>query len=250
MTLTDEQFEDILAGGPCPEGLPHADLARLAQARALRLRLRGAFDGVRAEASLSARVQTALRGRTRGERTSPWRRVAWRWIPAAVAAAALIVLVPAVLRVAAPTPAAAASAQDLVRIHENNLAAAGGFFPADDRERLLATLRDKLQFDPVALPTGPDVKLQGGCLVRLANRQAGGYLLAVGDNRVTVIVSRDWPDDLGLSCSCGQAHCTCYHKGRCSGCNLVSKRIGEYAYTVVGDAPPAQLQAILARIPA
>lgn len=249
MTLTEEQFEDILAGGSTPEGFVDADNARLDQARALRLRLRRAFNGVRADASLSSRVQQALRSQTRGPGVSSWRLVARRWMPAALAAAVLLAFVPALLHVLAPAPAAA-STQDLVRIHEDNLAAAGGFFPAADRQRLLAMFRDKLQFDPVALPDGPDVKLKGGCIARLANRQAGGYLLAVGDNQVTVIVSRDWPDDLGLACPCGKPHCKCYHKGRCSGCNLVSKRIGEYAYTVVGDAPADQLQAILARISA
>ena len=168
-------------------------------------------------------------------------------MPAAIAAAVLLVLAPMVLHMLAPSPAAAAT-RDLVRIHEQNLAGAGGFFPAADRDRLVAVFREKLHFAPVMLPAGPDVKLQGGCLVRIAEREAGGYLLAVGYNQVTVIVTREWPEELGLGCPCGQPRCQCYHKGQCRGCNLVSKRVGDYSYTVVGDAPAARLQGVLKQI--
>ncbi len=245
MTLTEEQLEDILAGSVEDDGLTASDRAQLAEARAVRERLRGAFAGVRADALLAGRVQEALR--RQGHDGSSRRVFVYRLIPAAIAAAALLVLVPTILNVTTPAPAEAGT-KDLVRVHEDNLAGKGGFFPASDRDRLLVMFREKLRFDPVALPAGPDVKLQGGCLVRIASRDAAGYLLAVGNSQITVIVTREWPDDLGLACGCGKPHCACYHKGRGGGCNLVSKRIGNYSYTVVGDAPAGQLQSVLARI--
>ncbi|MCY2926863.1 MAG: hypothetical protein NT031_15790 [Planctomycetota bacterium] len=246
MTLTDEQFEDALAGSAELGGLSAAEAARLDEARAVRSRLQRAFQGVRADGALALRLGQALRsGPT--EARPRWRVLSYRLIPAAVAAAAILVFAPTLWRVAAPVQALAGT-RDLVRIHEENLAGKGGFFPAADRQKLIALFRDRLGFDPVVLPAGPDVKLQGGCLVRIANRDAGGYLLAVGDSQVTVLVTRDWPDDLGLECGCGMPHCNCYHKGDGGGCHLLSKRVGDYSYTVVGSAPPERLKSILAKI--
>lgn len=246
MTLTEEQFEDILAGASGTEGLAPEDVAGLREARAIRSRVRRAFADVRADSSLARRVSQALRDQAPAARPR-WRVLSYRLMPAAIAAAALLAFVPAILNMAAPTQAVAGT-QDLVRIHQDNLTGKGGFFPAAEGEKLIAMFRDKLRFDPVVLPAGPDVKLKGGCVVRISGRDAGGYLLAVGDSQVTVIVTRDWPDDLGLYCGCGKPHCGCFHKGNCNGCNLLSKRIGNYSYTVVGAAPTERLKDVLAKI--
>ena len=62
MKLTPEQIEDILSG-KTPQGgdLDAEDLARLAEARAMRARLRSAFDSTHAPDSLAGKVRAGLK---------------------------------------------------------------------------------------------------------------------------------------------------------------------------------------------
>lgn len=245
MTLTDEQFEDALHGAPPGQADP-ADRAALEQADALRGRLRKALTGLQADGTLAERIRSAVR--EQGNH-GPGRlvRLGYRLIPAAIAAAALLLVVPTVVELLSPAPAHAAT-HELAKIHEDNLAGADGFVRADDRRKIEAFFRDKSGFASVAIPAGPDVRLEGGCLATIRRQPAASYLVAVDGARVTVIVTRQWPEDLGLTCGCGVSHCKCYHKGNCRECNLVSKKIGDYSYTAVGKATQDQLREILARL--
>jgi len=97
MKLTPEQLEDILRGEmPQPEDLDTADLVRLEEARAIRKRLRGAFDSTRAPEGLAEKIRAGLQtagqapaGESRG-RTIRFPR---RFLGAISAAAAVLVIV-------------------------------------------------------------------------------------------------------------------------------------------------------------
>lgn len=248
MTLTEEQFEDLLGAPTVPEGLAESDRQRLGEARAIRERLRGALAGVRASEGLAGRIRAGLEEKPQAQR-KPGRfaRLAIRLMPAAMAAAILLLVAPTVIYLGQPASVMAAT-EELTRIHEGNLAGAGGFVKEGDRERIEAHFRERLDFVAVAIPAGQGVRLEGGCVASIRSRPAASYLVDVEGRKITVIVTRQSPEELGLVCGCGKAHCKCYHKGACKGCNLVSKEIGAYAYTAVGKATQDELRDVLARI--
>lgn len=259
MTLTDEQFESILAE---PEGEPGDlgadDRARLAEARAVRGRLRRAFEPVAAGAALAERIGAALRagtespdvrshtpneaadGRGRVIRLAKW------LAPLAAVAAALIAA--AVFDFAGEPAEAAVVA--LTRIHNDNLAAGGEFHHAEDADEIAQHLRARVGYSPRVVPCEGDTALVGCSVAEFRDGRAAAYLLTVGSEKVSVIVTAETPKEMNLpcGCGCGVTDCTCFHTGRCDGNNIVSLRIGEHSYNAVGAAPPEILKGVLARL--
>ena len=257
MTLTDEQFESILAGTePEPPALGPDDRARLDEARAVRERLRKAFEPVTAGAPLGERIGAALRrqpeptdaqsrGQYRNRRPRVVRLVKWL-APLAAAAAVLIVL--AVLDFGAE-PAAAGPAE-LTRIHTDNLAAAGQFLAAGDADQIAEHFQKHMGFTPKICPHDGHTALIGCCVAEFQGRKAATYLLTAGGRKISVVITDETPDAMGLTCKCGcgMAECTCFHTGQCDGRNIVSVRIAGRSYTAVGAAPPEQLKDILSHL--
>ena len=255
MAMTYEQLEAILSGEAAePADLSEADRARLDEAGAIRGRLRAAFAGVRVAAPLAERITTALRAAAHGETTRPLapgesvRAISLaRWL-APVGVAAAVMIVTALLHLAG-RPAAAAPAE-LARIHNDNLAGAGAFFAADDPGRAAEYLKRRLGFAPRMCPHDGHMHVVGCCVARFRGQAAATYLLAVGGEKVSVIVTDEAPQDMGLTCKCGcgLAECRCFHTGRCGGSNIVSVRIGKRSYSAVGSASTDVLKDLLGRL--
>jgi len=252
MRLTDEQIESILARTePELADLDRNDHQRLAEARAVRDRLKSAFASTIAGASLAERISASLKTpparspRDAGRR----RRAIWltrHLVPVAAAAAAVFVVAVVLEFGAEPAPGPA----ELVRIHNDNLTAAGQFVAEADADRIAEHFREHLGFAPRICPHDEHTALKGGCVARFRGRKAATYLLAADDREISVVVTDEPPDAMGLTCKCGcgMAECRCFHTGQCSGCNIVSVRIAGHSYTAVGAAPPEQLKDILARL--
>jgi len=259
MTLTTEQFESILAGAcPEPDDLSAEDRARLAEARAVRGRLKQAFAGVTAGASLAERIGAAVRAETestdvrsgeRDEDGNPRGGVIRlvRWLaPLAVAAA---VLVAAALLDFSGQPVEAGVVQ-LTQIHSDNLAARGGFQRLSDADEIARHLHAGVGFSPRVVTASDETSLVGCSVAEFGRGRAASYLLTVGAEKVSVIVTAERPDEMGLpcGCGCGVTDCACFHTGQCENSNIVSLRIGEHSYTAVGAASPEILKGVLDRL--
>lgn len=254
MKLTDEQFEAILAGTQDePADLSEDERLQLAEASAVRGRLRAAFSSVTAGERLGERIGAALRaqadGQTARSRKPPRRaiRLSWRLAPIGVAAAALVAVA---LLFNFTADRAAASPAELARIHNDNLAAGGEFLTTASGTRAAEHLTSRLGFTPRICPTDERTTLIGCSVVEFHGRRTATYLLAVGGRKVSVIVTAETPKEMHLpcGCGCGITDCACYHTGRCGEDNIVSIRLGDYSYNAVGAAPPETLKGILARL--
>ena len=253
MKLTDEQFESILAGAEGePAELDRDDRERLAEARAVRGRLKSAFASTTAGASLAERISASLKTAPAPVQSDPARRrrairLTWRLAPVGAAAAAM--LVAAALFNFWSEPAAAGPAE-LARIHNDNLTAAGEFLAAGDADQIAGHFRKHLGFSPRILPHDEHTALKGCCVAEFRGQKAATYLLTAGGRKISVVVTDEMPDAMGLTCKCGcgMAECTCFHTGQCDGRNIVSVRIAGRSYTAVGAAPPEQLKDILSRL--
>jgi len=259
MTLTDEQFESILAGSEGePSDLAADDRARLAEARAVRGRLRKAFEPVTAGTGLAERIGAALqaetespdvRSREREEDGGGRRRVMRfaRWLAPLAAAAAVLVAV-AVFDFSGER--AEAAPVQLARIHSDNLAASGAFHHVSNAEEAAEHLRAHLGFTPQIVSRDGEVILEGCAVAEFRGGKVAAYLLTVGGAKVSVIVTEDSPEAMGLvcGCGCGMTDCRCYHTGHCEGCNIMSLRIGDRSYSAVGAVPGDVLKGVLARL--
>ena len=255
MTLTNEQLESILAGEQGePAGLDAAERQGLDEARAVRARLKSAFASVTAGAPLTRRIATALHAAPGAETapppTTPSRgrviRLA-RWLaPVGVAAA---VLVATAFLDFGGAPAAAAPAE-LARIHDDNLAEAKGFFRAGDAGQVAEHLRAGVGFVPRVAAGGAEAKLVGCSVAEFHGRATATYLLAVAGEKISVIVTDEAPQEMGLvcGCGCGLRDCECFHTGQCGGNNIISVRVAGRTYSAVGAASSDVLKGVLRRL--
>ena len=251
MKLTDEQFESILTGAEGePADLDERDRARLVEARAVRSRVRSAFGSVSAGEALAGRISAAVRagahGRGAPSRKQPRRviRLRWRLAPIGVAAAVLVV---AAVMFNFTADRAAAGPAELARIHNDNLTAAGEFLAVGDAAQIAEHLRTRLGFTPKVVSRDGRTRLVGCSVAKFRGRRTATYLVTVDGEKVSVIVTGEPPDEMGLSCGCGcgPTDCNCFHTGRCNGCNIVSVRIGSRSYSAVGTVSAKVLERIL-----
>ena len=247
MKLTPEQIEDILSGQmPQSDDLDAEDIARLEEARAMRGRLRAAFDSTHASDSLADRVRAGLKS---APAPAGGRIIRFpRWFLPAAAAAALLILVPILFPdVWGPEPAQAA-AVELANIHKVNLAGPEGFYATGDCEEIKAYFKGKLGFTPKLLDQCPEFRIVGCYVTKLKGKMVATYVVEIDDTKASIIISEDWPKKLGLGCGCGHPHCKCFHNGRCGGLSIVSVRLGERSYSVVGSLPGESLRGVLKRL--
>ena len=245
MKLTPEQIEDILSGQmPQGDDLDAEDLAALAEARAMRGRLRAAFDSTHASDSLADKVRAGLRNAPapRGRII----RFPMRFLPAA-AAAALLIIAPVLYSLWGPE-AARASMVDLANIHKVNLAGPEGFHATGDREEIKAYFNRNMGFAPKLLDECPGCSIVGCYVARLKGKTVATYVVELDDTKASIIITEDRPKELGFVCDCGQPHCKCFHNGQCEGLSIVSVRLGEHSYSVVSSLPTESLQAVLERL--
>jgi hypothetical protein len=246
MKLTPQQIEDILSGQmPQSDNLDAEDLAALEEARAIRSRLASAFASTHASDSLADKVRASLKT---APAPAPSRiiRFPMRFLPAA-AAAALLIIVPILYSIWGPEPAHAGTV-GLANIHKANLASPEGFHATGDCEEIKAYFKRELGFTPKLLNECPKLKIVGCYVTRLKGKMVATYVVQLDDTKASIIISEDWPKKLGLGCRCGHPQCKCIHNGKCNGLSIVSVRLGERSYSVVGSLPADSLRSVLERL--
>jgi len=246
MTLTPEQIEDILSGQtPQGDNLDADDLAALEEARAIRSRLAAAFESTRAGESLADKIKTGLQAAPPAPRRRAL-RFPMRLIPLA-AAAVLLIAVSMFYNVLTPEPAQAGTIE-LANIHKANLTAPDGFQATGDCEDIKAYFQRELGFTPKLLQQCPRLKVVGCHVAKVQGKMVATYVVQLDKVQASVIVTEDWPKKLGLGCGCGHPHCKCVHNGQCGDLSILSVRIGDRSYSVVGKLPPESLQLVLERL--
>ncbi|MCH8194400.1 MAG: hypothetical protein IIA65_10350 [Planctomycetes bacterium] len=207
--LTDEEFEDLLQGQE--SGRDHLDRCRrcqdrLAEKRALAMRLRDAFAAVTPEADLSQRIRSGIGlGTDRGQSAKPGphvvkisghRRRVWTTGLSAVAAILLVAFVVAL----ALTPSAAQATQStLAGIHAINLLVGEHEFWADtDPEKLTTLYGEVLGVEPYLPPVTETLKLCSCCVKRsITEHVVGSYVVGTAEGVMTVAIVRPSPESLG-----------------------------------------------------
>jgi anti-sigma factor RsiW len=251
--LTEEQFEDVVQGR-APEAAHVAECQacreRLAEARAVRARLRSAFASVHASAALAERIRGTLMGRPAPEaaRGSVRRRVIWRlprlaWAGMAAAAAVLVVAIPVILYLTAPNSAAAAQAE-LARIHAGNLAAHHKFFSDADPGKLADYLKTQLGFEPATPKLGQGMAMRGCCVAHFKGQAVGSYVVETPRGPISIIVVPQEPQAMGMTEHAEAAGKT-FWTGAFAKNSMVAVRLGGYTYCAVAEVPQDLLTQIL-----
>ena len=244
MSVSDEHFEEMVQGiRPESDDLDQAQRQDLAEARAIRSRLRSAFENVVASDALAERIRGQLATTTKRDETRAFRarRIIWRLAPLAAVAAVVVVAMIFVSNLSQPGTAQA----ELASIHEGNLSSSTMRY-GDDPAKLAAFLRQKLGTEP-ALPKGDDVDLYGCCTVKFRGKSVVSYMVRLGGKRVSIVIASVDPDTLGFRHKFTQSGRTFWGCG--SGpCSMVSMVLGDYTYIAVGETGHDELTSVLMRL--
>jgi len=255
--LSDEQFEDVLAGSaPEPDHLAQCELckAQLVERRALRSRLRSVFATVHASADLVERIRsnvqrsTTISESTAIRPTKPRILQFSRWaIPLAAAAAVVLIAIPGFLFLTRPEPAMAAHAE-LYRIHQHSLSPHTELYSDADPESLAGFLKDKLGFKPAFPPRlGAGMSLRGCCITHFRDKPVGSYVVDTPQGVISIIVVTETPDSLGMKEALRRGNHT-YMAGSFAKCNMVTSELGGYTYCAVGEVPRELLADLLEQL--
>jgi hypothetical protein len=252
----DEQFEEIMQGDDID--LTHLRQCqdcqnRLAEKRAIAGRLRLAFDSVRTRPELADRIRSQL-GLTSTpaetakaihhvEPASFHRRF---WPALAAAAAIVLVALPIVLYLGAPSAAHGAQAE-LVKIHRHNMSPDHEFYSETEPEKLAEYFKSKLGFNPRLPKPGQGLALRGCCVKHFRGEVVGSYVVDTPDGVMSVIVVTDRPESLGIEGRFERGQYT-YWKSSFAKCDMVSVRIGDYTYCAVGEISHEHLSELLSHI--
>ncbi len=245
--LSDEQIEALLGEGredphlrECP-----ACRQRLAEARAVRERVRKAFASVEPPAGFAERLRRSLQqppvedAPAAAER--PRRPLYIRLLPVLAAAAVLLIAIPAGYEIFAPAPAAAALAQ----IHADGVAGRGGFRPETDVGRMTAYLAGSADVRPEA----PTIcqrcsTLAGGCAAEFRGRRVPAYCITTPEGKVTIIDLAESPGDLGLE-RAGERNGLPVWTGEHDGTRLAATVFRGRTYVAVGELAAADMADLL-----
>ena len=155
--LTDQQFEQILAGGAGDSThLKECELCqgRLNEFQAVQTRLVRAFSSVHADQKLLEQVRSRLNspssvaaGVKGREKRAVWQvgRIFWR--AGAVAAALLLIAIPLRIFLATPEPAIAAE-PELFKIYQHSVSPHTELYTDADPAKLAEYLKGQLGFEP------------------------------------------------------------------------------------------------------
>jgi len=249
--LSDDMIESVLQGDMAEP--PHVAQClecrrRLAEARALRGRLKGAFASVGPNEAFAAQLRRQLAGAggkpRRGDpRTSRrvlrFRRVAW---PVVLAAAAVLVIAFHLF----PTGQVSAQAE-FAAIHAMHESPDAQLFRDSDPARVVAHLAAKLGFTPASPPPVEGMSIRGSCVDRFCGHEAGSYVLDTPHGVISVMVTTDDPESLKLGHRMQRGErvlWACAYKN----CRIVGAKVGDLSYYVVGEAPQEFLLDLLLRI--
>lgn len=248
--FTDEELEQIVQGEmPEPAHLAECEMCRgrVAEATALRQRLRSAFASVSASEGLAARVQKGLSRKSVAAAKGPRilsRLPVWAW-PAA-AAAAVILVFSLVFYLAEPSSVLAAQAA-LVEIHNHNLSPHGEFYSEAEPEKLAKYFKDKLGFVPTLPRLGKGMSLRGCCVVHFRRQLVGSYVVSTPKGAISVIVVTDEPKTLGKGGEFTHRGHTLWASSFAK-CNMVVARFDGYSYCAVGKVPHDMLTQLLSQL--
>lgn len=252
--LTEEQFEAILQGEieapehveACPECQ-----ALLAEKRALAQRLRRTFTSVRAGSDLAERIRAqvsapsdaaATRSRSRTIILAAHRRL---WSVLAAAAAILLLAIPVGLYFNTASQAQAAQTE-LVQIHQQNVESMDQLYVHEDPNELAAFLRSKTGYAPAMVCPKSGLTMRGCCTRQFRGRTVGSYVVKGPGGLVSVVVSPDTPESLGMKPEKeGQLSQQTVWRSHCGDCNVASVRIGDRSYYAVGQVTQENLDSVL-----
>ncbi len=245
--LTNEQLEEVLQGQKTyTEHLRECQrcAALLTEREILASRLRSAFSAVETNDRLAEQIKKKISQesiRFHGSRIKlfpHWR--AW------TAAAAALIIIPAVVMLSVPTRAMAAKAE-LVNIHTHNVSGNHEFYSQSDPDKLAAYFKENLGFIPSLPRLGQGMEIRGCCVRHFRDRIVGSYVVDTPQGVMSVIVVTDEPQSLGMSKSFEYQDST-FYKGAFSGRNLVAVRLEGYTYCAVGEISSDYLTDLLARL--
>lgn len=252
--LSEIELEELIADGSGDAGHIHLTgcalcRERLAEKRAIARRLRDAFEGIHAPASLGARIGLAGRASDRLEdgavrQATQQRGAGRRSLAAAIsAAAALIVAIPLLFYLTTPSTAIA----DLANIHSHNLSESGGFISETDPEMLAAYFKEHLGFNPRLPEPNHGLRLRGCCVRHFQGDIAGSYVVATADGIMSIIVVRRAPQSMGMTERIDRGG-HAYWRSAFATSNMVSVKIGDYSYCAVGEISHGYLEDLLSSL--
>jgi hypothetical protein len=219
---------------------------RLAEKQAMANRLKEAFSGIHAPASLAERIRQETSVALPGEAGSARSRFRahWRgWAAAVSAIAALLVVVPILMYLTTPPSAVAA----LADIHRHNMSESGAFVSEADPAKLAAYFKEHLGFNPRLPEPNHGLALRGCCVRHFQGDIAGSYVVATPAGIMSVVVVRRTPESMGIT---QQLHRNdrVYWKGSFARSRMVCVRIGDYTYCAVGEISHEYLTDLLSRL--
>ncbi len=233
--LNDEQIEAVLQGRrPYPADMDAQTAGRLAERRAIRQRLRGAFASVTPDEAWASTLRQRLRAEARQAQASRRRAIPFPfrgWKPIA-AAAALLLAVGAAFVLTHASPAGAADFFESV--HAAHLA--DNYEPQSDPQKVAARLGEHVG-KPVRVPAGnPKVNVEGCCTRKFKDRTVGAYLIRCGHGKTSILILPQTPRELGLGAPV-KIDGRDYWQGAAGKCRYIATRLPAKTYVAVSRIP-------------
>jgi glycosyltransferase A (GT-A) superfamily protein (DUF2064 family) len=251
--LTDEQFEDVLAGRmaePAHVAACPTCSDRLAEHRALRARLQSTFAEVRAGDALAERIRRTIgqaapaAPRTAAPAAHGHRRVhpisRMGWAAMATAAAVFVVAIPVLIWLINPSAAMA----ELVRIHTDNLQGHHAFFSDADPVHLAEYLKTQIGFEPATPRLGQGMAMRGCCVAHFKGSPVGSYVVDTPRGPISIIVVPKTPAEMGIDHAFTSGGKTFYADAFATN-QMVTVCSSGTCYCAVGEVPQEFLTQIL-----
>jgi hypothetical protein len=249
--LTEKQFESILQGQvSSADHLQECKICsnKLAEKQAIATRLRSAFSDIQASDELAEQIKKRLSVQVehtvsppKVNRTIPFPH--WRYW---AATAAVLIAIPFIVMLSAPSQAMAAKAE-LVKIHAHNLDPDHTFFSESDPQKLANYFKRSLGFNPLMPQAGQGHALRGCCVKQFRGRETGSYVVDTPDGVMSIVVLTETLDDLGMDEKFERDSYT-FGKTTFAKNNMVSVRIGHYTYCAVGEISSEYLTSLLVQL--
>ncbi len=234
--LSNEQIEQVLQMPEmAPEHLQSCPLCqgRLAEAEAMRSRLRRAFGALQPDDLLAEQVRAGLR------RHQPrwWHRIARgsvvRVAAMLVLGVVLLVAVPVAGPWLQPTTAHGAHAE-LVQIHQANLLPHMELHAGSSPEDVASYFKRELGLEPAMPQLGVGMALRGCCVAYFRDRPVGSYVVESDRGVISVIVLPDSVDSLEMSGTVNRGGRT-YRTGTFARSHVAAVEANGYTYAAVGE---------------
>ncbi len=250
MSITYVQLEELVEGEADTSEVDN-DRIRMAVEghRALRRRIRGAFESQRPGIGLFVRVQSTVSAagaaspREHGEvvlRFPRWGVVA--------SAAAMVLMVLSAVYLLAPDPQAPVSAgqgkiAQAVLAHIHTETSSHPTHPSSDWSDVRGYLAEQTGIRPRKV-SGSSLQLVGGSRTEFMGEAAASYVFQTPEGPLTVVVMRTSPEKLNFD------HCRRIHAGQFWACGfrdsrMVAVRVGDLTYCAIGKFDHDRLSELL-----